>query len=99
MKRKSLFSSFFVLFVLFFARSAYAENMYLYDVEYDPISKSVILKTTKGVKAETIKVDNPPRTVINLASTIFDPVTKKIDINGFKHYLCTPKLESSIRKK
>ena len=25
--------------------------------------------------------------------------TKKIDNHGFKHYLCNPKLESSIREK
>lgn len=84
MNKRYLYLSVFIFLLCFFSKSAYAENMYLYDVEYDSISKSIILKTSKGVKAQTIKVDNPPRTVINLESTIFDPVSKKIDINdGF----------------
>lgn len=84
MNRKKLFFPFFVLFLLLFAKNVYAESLYLYDVEYDSISKSITLKTSNGVKAKTIKVDNPPRTVIDLESTIFDPVSKKIDVNdGF----------------
>ncbi|MFN8577111.1 MAG: N-acetylmuramoyl-L-alanine amidase [Candidatus Sericytochromatia bacterium] len=81
-KRNLVFPFFF--FLLFFAKNAYAENMYLYDVIYDSNKKSITLKTSKGVKAQTIKVDNPPRTVIDLESTIYDTVSKKIDINdGF----------------
>ncbi len=99
MNKKILFLSVFVFCLCFFTNSvkpSYAENMYLYDVDYDSISKSIVLKTSKGVKAQTIKVDNPPRTVINLESTIFDPVSKKIDVNdGFIKQIRIGQFQSS----
>lgn len=79
-KKKFVFSFFFLLSFLF-AKNVYAENMYLYDVSYDSNTKSITLKTSRGVKSDSIKVDNPPRTVINLESTIFSSVSKKIDVN------------------
>lgn len=82
-KKKFVFSL-FVLFLFLFGKNAYAESLYLYDVFYDSNTKSITLKTSRGVKTDSIKVDNPPRTVIDLESTVFSSVSKKIDVNdGF----------------
>ncbi|MFN8670881.1 MAG: N-acetylmuramoyl-L-alanine amidase [Candidatus Sericytochromatia bacterium] len=62
--------------------SAFSQELILSDVNFDNNSKTINIVASKDVKAEMFKVDDPPRTVIDLQGAVYYPVTKKIDINN-----------------
>lgn len=80
-KKLALLSFTSISFSLLFSLNALAQTGKLYDVEYDSISKSIIIKSSKEVKTSMFSLDNPDRTVIDLTNAIFNQVTKKIDVN------------------
>ena len=80
-KRVSLIYIITLLIVCLFPIFAFAQEFKLYDVEYDSINKTIIIKTSKEVKTETFNLDNPHRTVIDLPMTVYQPVAKRIDVN------------------
>ena len=86
MKKKVLFVSvlIFLLSFFIFPINSHAQDLRLFDVEYEPIGKTIVIKTSKELKPEISNMDNPPRVVIDFPSTVFQPGSKKIDVHdGF----------------
>jgi N-acetylmuramoyl-L-alanine amidase CwlD len=80
-KKLALFSLTSLSFSLLLSLNALAQTGKLYDVEYDSISKSIIIKSSKEVKTSVFNLDKPDRTVVDLVNAVYAPVTKRIDVN------------------
>lgn len=72
---------FLVFSYLFFPFKSQALDNKLFDVEYNPEEKIIEIKTSSDAKPEVMTMENPPRYVIDLPSTVYPSVSKKMNIN------------------